>query len=426
MSGTEEVLQKLGELDSQWKEADRKRDAEIDKHGVALSETQAKLASIETAIKDAEQSLEKRVDDLEASRDVPLREREGITKSERAHIDAFGEWVRDPRNQEKQAALMAAARDLPNQKAVSTGTPAAGGYGVPEVISTRIGEKLQDISPMRSIVRVVSVGTSDYKELIDVNGESAAWVGETGTRSESTTPQLAEVEPTMGTLYAYPKATEESLDDIFFSVEDWLVRKTATAFAKAEGEAFVDGNGTNKPTGFVAGTPESTGDEDSPARTFGELEYVATGVADALGTPAYTSPFVYPQDLLITLEHKLKPGYRQGAVWLMNKSTLGVVRKWKDSEGNYLWQRSLQMGMPSTLNGYPVIEMEAMPDIGTIAFPIAFGDFSEGYLAVDRIGLRIAVDQITSPGYVKYYVRKRQGGIVYNDDAIKVIKCAAS
>ena len=126
----------------------------------------------------------------------------------------------------------------------------------------------------------------------------------------------------------------------------------------------------------------------------------------------------------MTAEHALKAGYRGNARWMMNKATLAVVRKWHDADGNRLWERGLG-GMPSTLDGYPIAESEAMPDLGANAFPVAFGDFT-GYLIVDLFGTRITVDEITTPGRVKFYVRKRVGGKIKNDDKIKLIKCATS
>lgn len=428
MTDESKLLAKLGELDEQWKSADKQRDEEMQKHGRVLSETQEKLERIEKGTDKVEDAL-KRLDDIELKMDTPLREREGVTKAERKHLEAFDSWLRDPRNGEKAAALNAAAIEAnPRLKAISTTSNSAGGYAVPEVISSRIGEKLQDISLMRRLVRVQNVGTSDYKELIDVNGETASWVGETGSRSETNTPNLQEVAPTMGMLYAYPKATEESLDDIFFNVEDWLVRKVSTAFAKAEGLGFISGDGSNKMTGFLNGTPEATPDEGaSPERPFGILEYVPTGAAAGFQGGPTDSPQIFTQaDCLLDLEYALKSGYRQNAQFLMNRSTMKTIRKFKDRDGNYLWQRSIAAGQPSTLLGYNVIEMEDMPSLGSNAFPIAFGDFMEGYLAVDRVGLRMTVDNITTPGYVKYYVRRRQGGKVYNDDAIKLLKCAVS
>lgn len=430
-----EVLQILGELDQTFRQANDQVAKDLKEHGTVLSQTREKLEKIEQDIDKLENQHNQRLDDIELRLDAPAQQRGNISDVEKRHVDAWETWMRNPHDRKNESALLEATAKVDEhfgRKAVTTTVSASGGYAVPEVISRMIGEKVQDISDMRRIVRVQQVGTSDYKELIDINGESSGWVGETGTRSETNTPSLAEVAPTMGTLYAYPKTTEESLDDIFFDVQGWLVRKVSVAFAKAEGIAFVSGDGSNKPTGFLNATPESTNDEElvgSPAagRTFGALQYVPTGAAAGFLNNPTGSPFSYGADVFIDIEQELKPEYRRNAVYLMNKSTLKEVRKFKDADGNYIWQRSLILGQPSTINGYPVYEMEAMPSLGANAFPVALGDFMEGYLAVDRVGLRMSIDSnITTPGYVKYYVRKRQGGKTYNDDAIKLIKCATS
>ena len=422
MSKEQEILDQLVALDEQYKTSDKQRIKEAKDFGDQFVTNRESLDNIDSEIKRLESEFSGRMDDLESKADAPLRERDGITNAERDHLKAFDLWVRDPRSHEKQADLQYAA------KAVQTTTDSAGGHAVPEVISTAIGQKVQDISAMRGLVRVQTVGTSDYKELIDVGGEASGWIGETGTRSETGTPQLEQCAPTMGTLYAYPKATEESLDDMFFNVEDWLVRKTAISFAKAEGLGFISGDGSNKMTGFLNGTPVSTVDDGvSPERAYQTLQYLPTGAAGAFSNGPLDSPIGYAQsDVFIDAEMALKPEYRSNGVYLMNKSTLGTVRKLKDADGNFIWSRSLILGVPSTINGYSVIEMPDMPDIAANSLSIAFGDFNEGYLAVDRVGLRMTLDDVTTPGYVKYYIRRRQGGTVYNDDAIKVIKFAAS
>lgn len=231
----------------------------------------------------------------------------------------------------------------------------------------------------------------------------------------------------MGEIYAYPQVYEHILDDAFFDVAAWLQRKIARAFARGEGEAFISGNGTNKPTGFLTGTPVATGDFDSPARTFGVLEYIPTGVAGAFPNDMLGSPPANPGDVFIDTIHALRPVWRQGAVWLMNTTTKGTVRKFKDVDGNYLLRMGLEVGEGDQLLGYPIREMDHMPDVGSNTFPVAFGNFREAYLAVERTSLRITIDDnITSPGSVKFYVRKRLGGKLRQDQAIKVIKAAAS
>lgn len=427
---TKELLQKLKQLDEDWKKHWDQRAEDVKQHGQVLSATQEKLTKIEQEM-DRLEDIAKRLDDIEAKDDAPVLEQKGITKKDAEHIQAWESWFRDPTNHEKKQALKEAAEAAnPRLKAVSTTTDASGGYAVPEIIARRITEKVQSISPMRGLVDFVTVGSSDYKELVDVNGEGYGWAGETDTRNETNTGRLEQVIPTMGTLYAYPKATEESLDDIFFNVEQWLIRKVSLAFAKGEGAAIISGNGTNKPTGILAGTPQAKDDEGvSPERPFGTLQYLPTGVADGFGHNLFNASPAGARsggDVFIDAEYALKPEYRQNAVWLVNKSTLKVMRKWKDADGNYLWQRSLVAGQPSTFMGYPVIEMPDMPDVAANAFPVAFGDFRQGYLGVDRVGVRMTVDNVTTPGYVKYYVRRRVGGKLLNDDAIKLIKCATT
>lgn len=306
-------------------------------------------------------------------------------------------------------------------RAVGTTSDGAGGYAVPELISRQILETLQEISPLRNLVTAISVGARDYKELVDRNGTTYGWAGETGARSETNTPTLAEIAPTFGLLYAYPKATEESLDDIFFDVEQWLVGAINTGFAAGEENAIVNGNGTNKPTGFLNGTPVATGDA---SRTWGVLQYIPTGVAaDWLAAdPGVDSPF----DTFKQTIYQLKKGYRANARWLMNKATAGELMLMKDSENRYLWQQSLLEGQPDRLLGYPVSETEEMPDKAADAFPVAFGDFKAGYLLCDLVGFRLTRDEITTPGYVKWYARRRLGGKVRHSDAIKLIKIAAS
>ena len=132
-------------------------------------------------------------------------------------------------------------------------TGAAGGYALPEVLERTILRILRDVSPMRQIATVRTVGSTDYKELVDVNGAAFEWVGEADARSQTNTSDLYEVIPTFGMASAKPQASEESLDDLFFNVEDWLVTSATDAIDQGEGAAFVSGNGTKKPTGFLAG-----------------------------------------------------------------------------------------------------------------------------------------------------------------------------
>lgn len=356
--------------------------------------------------------IEARLTDVEKKAGRPGGLGDGTDPKAEEHKAAFVEWMRDPSDSTKQAALKGVEKKAAD---VRTLAPGSGGFAVPEVIAREIVRQVQDVSPIRQIARVVTVGTSDYKELVDTRGFGAEWVGETDARAQTNTPDLEEVAPTFGMLHAKPQATVESLEDVFFDVPSWLIASASEEFAKAEGAAFVAGNGTKKPTGFLAGTPT---DEADGARAFGTLQYVATGQAAALAA----SPF----DTLITLIYTLKAGYRSAARFVMNSSTMASLALAKDTEDRYLLQMSVAEGMPDRVWGYPVTSAEDMPNVGADAFPIAFGDFRRGYLIADRAGLRIVRDEVTLPGYVRWQVYRRVGGAVKDSNAIKLLKVAAS
>lgn len=431
-----ESVQAMGEAFHEFKSANDKKLEEIAQMGAALPETVAKVEAIEAQMSKLDE-IQDRLEKAEADRDMPQLNKGDMSAKEAQELEAFQAMLRTAKEGNRDFDPQAVAAYNERRMEVNIGTATSGGHAVPEVISRQIDQKLLDISPVLPIVNVVTVGTSDYKELVDTRGTSGGWVGEVsaspaGTRAETNTSTLEQVAPTFGTVYAYPKATEESMQDIFFDVQSWIVNSCVEEFDKLIGEAVISGNGTNKPTGFLDGTPVTTDDDGaSPERAFGTLQYVATGQAAAL-PPAFnlnSSPQVtaVQGDFLINIAHKLKAGYRNNARWMMNKNTLGEVRKFRDAEGQYLWQPGLQAGMPSMLMGYPITEAEGMPSIGANTFPIAFGDFRAGYTFCRRVGLSLTIDDnITTPGYVKFYVRQRVGGKLRNDDAIKLAKCAVS
>ncbi|MEL6956341.1 MAG: phage major capsid protein, partial [Pseudomonadota bacterium] len=115
-----------------------------------------------------------------------------------------------------------------------------------------------------------------------------------------------------------------------------------------------------------------------------------------------------------------KSQFRANGRFVMNRRTVSIIRKFKDADGRYLWQPGTG-GEGATILGYPVTEIEDMPDIGAGASAIAFGDFRRGYLIVDRQGSRVLRDPFSAKPYVLFYTSKRVGGGVQNFDAIKVM-----
>ncbi len=291
----------------------------------------------------------------------------------------------------------------------------AGGYAVPREVDAQIDAVLKGISPIRAIANVVKVGSAGYRKLVTTGGTPSGWAAENAARPETATPVFVEIVPPTGELYANPAASQAMLDDAAFDVEAWLAGEIAMEFAKAEGAAFVGGSGVGRPKGFLTQPTAATADG---TRAFGTLQYLASGTAGDFSAS--------PQERLIDLVQALRAPYRQGASFVMNASTLARIRKFKTSDGAFVWAPSLAAGQPATLLGYPVIEAEDMPDIAANALGIAFGNFRAGYLIAERAETVILRDPYSNKPFVNFYATKRVGGCVTNSEAIKLMKFSVS
>jgi HK97 family phage major capsid protein len=301
-------------------------------------------------------------------------------------------------------------------KRLSVGIAAEGGLAVPLEIDQRIETTLKLISPIRALADVVKVGSANYRKLVAAGGVASGWVGEAAGRPETATPVFSEVLAPMGELYANPAATQAMLDDALFDVEAWLAREIAIEFARAEGVAFVTGTGVAQPKGFLTYPVATTGDATRP---FGTLQYVPSGAAGAfVGTN--------PQDRLVDMVHALRAPYRQGAVWVMNSNTISAVRKFKDTTGDFIWKPGLLEGQASTLLGYPVIEVDAMPDIGANSLSVGFGQFRSAYVVAERGETAVLRDPYSNKPFVHFYATRRVGGALMNSEALKLMRFSAT
>lgn len=294
---------------------------------------------------------------------------------------------------------------------LSTGSA---GFLAPAETERAIERRLMAASPMREIASVRTVASGLFKKPVSTVGIAAGWVAETAARPETDPATLALLEFPAADLYASPAATQGLLDDALIDMDEWLAAEVEDAFAAQETTAFVTGNGTNKPKGFLA---YDTVAESS--HEWGKIGHVLSGGAGAFATSN-------PVDKLIDLVYAPKAQYRANARFVMNRGTVSAVRKLKDADGNYIWAPAARLGEASSLLGYPVTEIETMPAMGAGSLSIAFGDFQKGYLIVDRAGVQVLRDPYTAKPYVLFYTTKRVGGGVQNFDAIKVMKFAAS
>ncbi|TAE34231.1 MAG: phage major capsid protein [Alphaproteobacteria bacterium] len=323
------------------------------------------------------------------------------------------EYPHHTRNNEYKQAFctylrkgMDAGLEALHTKALSVGTPQDGGYFVTEELSDRVARRIFDSSPMRALASVQIISTDSLDVIEDAGDMGAAWVAETGAVSDTTTPDVGKKTIVVHEMYAQPKATQKLLDDAAIDVEAWVADKVADRFARMESTAFINGTGTGQPKGILTYTAGTA---------FGQVQQINSGTSATV-----------TGDGLIRLFYALQEEYTRNATFLMNRSTIQSVRLLKESTtGQYLWQPGLAAGAPDTLLGVPVAQAADMPIAAANSLSVAIADFTQAYLIVERIGLRILRDPFTEKPFVKFYTTRRVGGEVINTDAIKLLRLAA-
>lgn len=303
----------------------------------------------------------------------------------------------------------------------STYSDPDGGFVAPPTLDLAVSRIVSQTVAMRRLAQVQPISASSYVKFKSLGGAGSGWVGEneTGTsRGETNTPTLSRMEFTPGEIYSEPNATQQALDDMAVDVEAWLAAEVAIEFMEEEGLAFLTGNGVKKPRGLLDYNTVA-----NASYAWGSIGYIASGDASAF---IAASASAGPADCFIDTVYALKAAYRGNARWLVNDLTAARMRKFRDGDGNYLWQTSAVAGQPDTFLGYPVETDDNMPDVGADRFPVAFGDFRQAYLIVDRVGVRVLRNPFKTNGLVAFYTTKRVGGGIQNFEAVKLIKNATS
>ena len=254
------------------------------------------------------------LDQLTLKRARPALGRDGATcAGGTEHKEAFEAYVRSGDDRGMRAL---------DSKAMSYGSAQDGGYLVPEETETEIGKRLSALSPIRSIASVRQISGAVLKKPFSVTGPATGWVAETASRPQTNTSSLSELQFPAMELYAMPAATATLLEDSAVDLDRWIAEEVEAAFAEQEGTAFISGDGSNKPHGFL-----DYDQVDDGSWAWEKIGTISTGVDGAL-------PASNPSDKLIDLVYSLRAGYRQNASWVMNRKTQGAIRKLKDADGN--------------------------------------------------------------------------------------------
>lgn len=288
-------------------------------------------------------------------------------------------------------------------KALTVGTDATAGNLAPAEYVEELIKVVTEISPVRSVARIRQTSNKEIEVPSKTATFAAAWTAETGTRTETTGYTTSLNTIATHEMYALVDISSALLEDSVFDLEAEMNTEFAEQFAKAEGAAFISGDGTNKPTGIVNGSTVASTD--------------AAGI-------------VIATDDLMNLVHDLKSEYARNGAFMLNRSTLGAIRKLKDTAGQYIFQTGFsgQSGLPNTILGHAYVEAPDVADVAASAKPVVFGDFRRGYMIVDRVALSVLRDPYSqaSTGNVRYIARRRVGGEVVLAEAMRVLEMAAS
>jgi len=379
----EQDLAKFEDLNQKLTEAEKKAHAADEDR----KELKSQLDRIETKAGRPPKSREDRAEEL----------KERVNLWARGVVNAYSVGV--PNLPEEERKAIDAIRN--EYKSLNVSTDTAGGYLAPEEYVREIIKGITEMSPVRSLARVRTTMNKSV-EIPKRTGQFAAqWVSEQGTKSETTGLSYGLEELPTHELYALIDISNQMVEDSAFDMEAEIRMEAEEQFSVAEGTAFVSGTGVGKPEGFLSNADVAT---------------TNSGAATAVTA-----------DGILSLFYGIKTAYARNATWLMNRTTLGSVRKLKDANNQYLWMPGLAQGQPNSINGAPYVEMPDMPNEGAGTKPVAFGDFRRAYTWVDRIVMEMLRDPYTqaTSGNVRFILRKRVGGQVTLAEALRALVCAA-
>ncbi len=435
-----EVKEAVDEIGQAWKEFQTTNDErlkQIEEKGSADPLTEEKLAKINETLaghEAANQKLTKVIEEQKAAAEKAAEdavkaaeEKEAVTKEQMDRIEtALNRTDRGGSDDDDDLEAKAYNRlffkycrvgkedldreemkSLTEVKALTVGDDTAAGYLAPPEFIGEIIKGETEFSPIRTIARVRQTSRRSTQIPRRTGQFAAVWTAEQGTRSETEGLTYGLEDMPTHEQSALVDVSEAMIEDSVFNIEQELQEEFTEQFGVAEGTAFVSGNAVGKPEGFM---------------TNGDVSFTVSGSASTIADTDGQA------NGIIDLYHAVKTAYARNGTWVLNRTTLGAVRKLKDNQKNYIWQPGLASLRPNTILDAPYVEATDMDNEGANTFPIAFGDFRRAYTIVDRIVMSVLRDVFTqaTSGNIRFVARKRVGGQIVLPEAIRRLKCSAS
>ena len=377
-------------------------DAKLDKINAALDKYENSNQQL-TLIEKQNKAMQDQLDSIEK-----IANRAGLggaadpqSKAAQEYMDAFDRVMRKaPENRNPTDLTLLRDRSA---ALIKTDDASAGFLLAPPEMQKDIIKNVIELTPIRALATVRSIGVGSLKMPKKVGNGSATRIGETARRTNTGDPKYGMLEFFAPEMFARIEVSQQMLEDSDYDLGAELTEDAAEQFAVREGQESLNGTGGSTQMGGILVNPD--------------IGFTLSGAAATLTA-----------DGMISLYHDLKTAYARNAAWGLNRNTLGQVRKLKDSTGQYLWAPGIANGAPNTILGASYAEMADMPNVAANSFPIVFADFKKLYVIVDRLNVSLTADYITGAddGLVVFRARRRVGGGVRQAEAGRKLKIAAA
>lgn len=307
------------------------------------------------------------------------------------------ENVSDEEREHRALDLYLRKGDVSELRALEVGTATEGGNLVPEDFKKKLIMGLEEQNIMRGLATTISADNVQVVIPTVSSHGSAAWTAEEGAFTESD-EVFGQILIDVHKATTLIKVSEELLHDSAFNLVSYLNTEFQRRLGALEESAFVNGDGASKP--------------------YGVFNEIATGVTAASNSAITT-------DEVMDLYYSLGTQYRGKASFVMNDSTEKVIRKLKDSNGQYIWSPGITAGQPNTLFGRPVRTAGDVPAIASTANVIGFGDYKYYYIADNsQIAMQRLNELYSVNGQVGFRIYKRTGGRIILAEAFKALTMA--
>jgi len=384
-------IDKQNQAWEEFKHVNEERQKQIEKHGHADSLTEGHLSRINGALDEFKSKLQKL--ELRNSR-PPLNYSTKDSAQDLEYKVAFSDYLR--KGSEQVLSNL-------NRKNLSGASDKEGGHLIDNAMYQYITKHLGTNSVFRQLCSIQEISTDSFDVLSDDGNFDSGWVAEVEERHVTSTAQISKKVIRTHEIYAQPKVTQKLIDDAKIDIAKWIAQRLAEKFMMAENNAFLHGDGKNKPVGI--------------------LSYAAGKGIDKIEQIKSDKEGGVTAESIVKLYYSLDTKYSGKASFLMHRDMLQQIRLLKSNvTGQYLWMPSIEFGAPDTLLGVPVYESVDMPVPNKDSISMMIGDFKSAYMIVDRAGINLMRDPYTEKPFVKFYTTKRVGGDIIDTNAIKLLR----